>query len=69
MNAIQLIINEREVILGSDTNIRIEYNSPVFAQEIQGSKTYWFDIPIFSSKPKNIRLCRASSYCRKIQNV
>jgi hypothetical protein len=46
MNAIQLIIEDTSIILDPDTKIRIEYHNPIFDEDaIQGSKTYWFDIP------------------------
>jgi hypothetical protein len=52
MDAIQLIIDGTHIVLDPDTKIRIEYNNPIFAEEIQGSKTYFFDIP---AMPENQR--------------
>lgn len=42
---IKLIVNGSEVVLNQDVKIRLEYNSPLFDENIPGSKTFWFDIP------------------------
>lgn len=50
---IQLVIDGSEVYLSPDTKIRMEFNSPLNADDgIPGSKTYWFDVPIIDHNRK-----------------
>src|SRR6056297_547779 len=50
---IRLIVDDNDVELDPGTRIRVQYNSPLFDEEnIPGSKTFWFDIPMVSGNRK-----------------
>lgn len=50
---IEIIVNNITLLLDPKTKIRVEWNSPLFAEDvIEGNKVYWFDVPLNATNNK-----------------